>query len=683
MNGAFAGLAAVTPGSGFMSPRAACLVGLAGGCVSYGWCAHIKPRLGIDDALDVCALQGMPGIVGSLAVGLVAAPPYAPHVGLLHGGGGALLSAQAVALACAVSWAFGWTWLLMHVMRRTVGIDTTVDEEEQGLDIVQIGEQAYDDTLPLLLDLGSQVLTAKLCDACRDGNLPKVQQLVKEGAPPTAADYDLRTPLHLAASEGWLEIASWLITYHRADVNCSDRFGNTPLSDAIRRNHTKLAGWLKAHGALESTFGIDGDMIRAAADGNTEEVRWRIESAARRRHGGAIVGKDDPDSVTAANYDYRTPLHVAACEGHVEVVRLLLENGARPEARDRWKRTAYQEAKRMGYEGCAKLIEYKWAAMPPSLGQRGRQLGNAVLQNDDGAPAPRLGGRQGRGKRLPTSMAALTAPLMGTDPPETRRSRPQSFGHHPAFSAGARLLIESAALGDVASVSQSLAKGVDPNVGDYDGRTALHVAATLGQMRVVEALLRSPTALVDVFDRWGKTPLQDASENGHDSRGCGDVPPGARRHRQERKGGEAALHGGSCGQHRPPGAAPGRGERYQRVGLRRADRTPSRRLGRARPGCSLATVARRQRQSPRSVRRLASGRLISRGPAATRCAKSSNKARRTPLAALPSPVLHHSSRLKRPQWSVQPRHRCHRSCRPRMSHRPSPSVRPHVMSNSC
>ena len=66
----------------------------------------------------------------------------------------------------------------------------------------------------------------------------------------------------------------------------------------------------------------------------------------------------------------------------------------------------------------------------------------------------------------------------------------------------------------------------------------------------------------------------------------------------------------------------------------------------------------------------------------TRCAKSSNKARRTPLAALPSPVLHHSSRLKRPQWSVQPRHRCHRSCRPQMSHRPSPSVRPHVMSNS-
>ena len=79
------------------------------------------------------------------------------------------------------------------------------------------------------------------------------------------------------------------------------------------------------------------------------------------------------------------------------------------------------------------------------------------------------------------------------------------------------MLIESAALGDVASVSQSLAKGVDPNVGDYDGRTALHVAATLGQMRVVEALLRSPTALVDVFDRWGKTPLQDASENGHEA----------------------------------------------------------------------------------------------------------------------------------------------------------------------
>lgn len=57
MNGAFAGLAAVTPGSGFMSPGSALVVGVVGGASSYLWCSHVKPRLGIDDALDVCALQ--------------------------------------------------------------------------------------------------------------------------------------------------------------------------------------------------------------------------------------------------------------------------------------------------------------------------------------------------------------------------------------------------------------------------------------------------------------------------------------------------------------------------------------------------------------------------------------------------------------------------------------------------
>ena len=274
-------------------------------------------------------------------------------------------------------------------------------------------------------------------------------------------------------------------------------------------------------------------------------------------------------------------------------------------------------------------------ATPTHRKCRGRQLGNAVLQNDDGAPAPRLGGRQGRGKRLPTSMAALTAPLMGTDPPETRRSRPQSFGHHPAFSAGARLLIESAALGDVASVSQSLAKGVDPNVGDYDGRTALHVAATLGQMRVVEALLRSPTALVDVFDRWGKTPLQDASENGHEA-----VATFLRAHGATVKSAKAAKL--LC-----TAAAAGNIDRLVRLLAEGSDINVSDYDGgphsispprKGTPRLFAGYCCTAPTPKPSTVRRLASGRLISRGPAATRCAKSSNKARRTPLAALPSPV---------------------------------------------
>ena len=96
----------------------------------------------------------------------------------------------------------------------------------------------------------------------------------------------------------------------------------------------------------------------------------------------------------------------------------------------------------------------------------------------------------------------------------------QSFSQCVELSAGTRLLIESASLGDVSSVANSLAKGVDPNQGDYDGRTALHLAANLGKFDVVRCLLKHPSIVVDVFDRWGKTPLQDAVENRHEEIGA-------------------------------------------------------------------------------------------------------------------------------------------------------------------
>jgi len=72
INGAYAGLAAVTPGSGFIHSASAFCIGLTAGIASYSWCYFVKPRLKIDDALDVAALQGVPGIVGSLAVGIFA-----------------------------------------------------------------------------------------------------------------------------------------------------------------------------------------------------------------------------------------------------------------------------------------------------------------------------------------------------------------------------------------------------------------------------------------------------------------------------------------------------------------------------------------------------------------------------------------------------------------------------------
>ena len=199
MNGAFAGLAAITPGSGFVAPQMSFFIGLVGGLLSYYWVQYVKPRLGLDDALDVAALQGVPGIWGTFALGLFATN-YTANAGLFYGGGPTLLINQSIGIVVTTVWTFSMTYFLMMIIRRTVGIDVSASVEERGLDIEQIGEQAYDETLALDLDLGDEMLTTKLCEACHSGDLQKVKHLIKAGANAEASDYDLRSPLHIAAS---------------------------------------------------------------------------------------------------------------------------------------------------------------------------------------------------------------------------------------------------------------------------------------------------------------------------------------------------------------------------------------------------------------------------------------------------------------------------------------------------
>lgn len=118
----------------------------------------------------------------------------------------------------------------------------------------------------------------------------------------------------------------------------------------------------------------------------------------------------------------------------------------------------------------------------------------------------------------PSSVAVHTTTA---DPPSSFASAGHAFtfGSGSELTAGTRLLIDSAAAGDVRSVAQALAKGADPNAGDYDGRCALHLAASANQLDAVRELLKAPTIIIDAFDRWGKTPLQDALENGHQAVG--------------------------------------------------------------------------------------------------------------------------------------------------------------------
>ena len=210
MNGVYAGLAAITPGSGFVTPQSAFFIGIIGGLSSYLWIVIIQPKTNLDDALDVTGLQGAPGIVGTICVGIFATEEFASPAGLLISHSLELLFKQIVGVSITIVWTLVTTYLLMMLIKKLVGIDVSPDVEEKGLDMVQIGEQAYDESLAPVLDLGNDVLTSKLCEACHSGDFPRVRSLIQLGAKAESADYDKRSPLHICAGEGHAEILRYL-----------------------------------------------------------------------------------------------------------------------------------------------------------------------------------------------------------------------------------------------------------------------------------------------------------------------------------------------------------------------------------------------------------------------------------------------------------------------------------------
>ncbi|MFZ0648626.1 MAG: ammonium transporter [Nitrososphaeraceae archaeon] len=146
INGAISGLAGVTPAAGFITAQSSFFLGIVLGFASYYGILVIKEHFKIDDALDVSSVHGITGIVGSIAIGLVATTiinPNGPN-GLLYGNS-IQLAIQALGVAVAAVLAFVGTIAIMKIIDATIGLKVKDEEEEIGLDITQHAERAYVD----------------------------------------------------------------------------------------------------------------------------------------------------------------------------------------------------------------------------------------------------------------------------------------------------------------------------------------------------------------------------------------------------------------------------------------------------------------------------------------------------------------------------------------------------------
>jgi Amt family ammonium transporter len=141
--GAIAGLAAITPAAGFVSPLMGIPIGIVAAVVCY-YCMLLRTRRGIDESLDVWAVHGMGGTWGVLATGIFAsvAVNAAGADGLIFGNA-MQLAKQLLGVAVVWVFAFAATWVLGKIVDVTMGLRVNATEETVGLDISQHGERAY------------------------------------------------------------------------------------------------------------------------------------------------------------------------------------------------------------------------------------------------------------------------------------------------------------------------------------------------------------------------------------------------------------------------------------------------------------------------------------------------------------------------------------------------------------
>ncbi len=152
ISGCVAGLVAITPASGFVSPMSALIIGFAAGIVCYLMVTSVKAKFGYDDALDAFGVHGAGGTLGAILTGVFAtnavndalkdASGKAMPLGLVDGNGGQIANQL---VGAGIAWVLGivGTLIILKICDVLIGVRVERDHEVQGLDLSQHGEEGY------------------------------------------------------------------------------------------------------------------------------------------------------------------------------------------------------------------------------------------------------------------------------------------------------------------------------------------------------------------------------------------------------------------------------------------------------------------------------------------------------------------------------------------------------------
>jgi len=153
----------------------------------------------------------------------------------------------------------------------------------------------------------------EICEVASTGNLQMLRHMVHNGATVCYRDFNKRTPLHVSAAEGHLDVVKFLLLQPGTNINSRDKNDFTPLLDAIMNAHYGVAEHLKARGGTFSECKLAQLMTNAASTGDTRTLKRLIRWTGH---------------VNVSDFDGQTALHTAAMYGRLNIVNLSLKEGA-------------------------------------------------------------------------------------------------------------------------------------------------------------------------------------------------------------------------------------------------------------------------------------------------------------------------------------------------------------------
>lgn len=222
----------------------------------------------------------------------------------------------------------------------TISVRSNVDDLNL---ITAIAKSMQISSVEELESLQTALYPSILCSITAKGDLEKLEVMRQFGAYLSSCDYDLRTPLHIAACEGNVRVVEYLLR-KGASVHMRDRDHSTPLMSAVlwdQHEVIKLLTTAGAHLSLPHTQLADA-LCTAARNGNIKRLQSFLLA-------GATMHEADSTK--------RTCMHVA-CEANQEsVLRFLLESGVRVDSRDVYGRTPDEVAERLGHRHLVELLE--------------------------------------------------------------------------------------------------------------------------------------------------------------------------------------------------------------------------------------------------------------------------------------------------------------------------------------